>query len=48
MNQKTAKLLKQYAGKSNKTYVELKIWWNKLPWNLKEKERKIILAALKS
>lgn len=48
MNQKTAKLLSRWAGKSGKKERELKRWWATLDRKQREAERKKISAALET
>lgn len=46
MNQKTAKMLSRWAGKSGKKERDLKRWWNTLDRKQRAAERKKISEAL--
>ncbi len=46
MNQKTAKLLNNYAARQNKKKKEVRRWWLSLNWKQREAERKRILKEL--
>ena len=46
MNQKTAKLLNNYATRHKRKKKEVKKWWLSLTWKEREAERKRLLEEL--